>query len=57
MLIGWEEYSYFINCTAVQLMIFKNKQNGGQAEFKHKRNCSRGNKIALENTNKAPNFG
>ncbi len=25
--------------------------------FKHKRNCSRGNKIALENTNKAPNFG
>ncbi len=31
-------------------MIFQNKQNGGQAEFKHKRNCSRGNKIALENT-------
>jgi hypothetical protein len=22
MLIGWEEYNYFINCTAVQLMIF-----------------------------------
>ncbi len=27
------------------------------AKFKHKRNCSRGNKIAVENTNKAPNFG
>ena len=57
MLIGREEYSYFINCTAVQLMIFQNKQNGGQVEFKHKRNCSRENKIALENTNKAPSFG
>jgi hypothetical protein len=22
MLIDWEEYNYFINCTAVQLMIF-----------------------------------
>jgi hypothetical protein len=22
MLIGWEEYNYFINCTAVQLTIF-----------------------------------
>jgi hypothetical protein len=22
MQIGWEEYNYFINCTAVQLMIF-----------------------------------
>jgi hypothetical protein len=22
MLIVWEEYNYFINCTAVQLMIF-----------------------------------
>ncbi len=31
--------------------------HGGQAEFQHKRNCSRENKIALENTNKAPNFG
>jgi hypothetical protein len=34
---------------------FKNKQNGGKAEFKEKRNCSRGNKITPENTNKAPN--
>jgi hypothetical protein len=32
MLIGWEEYNYFINCAAVQLMIFQqlNKQNGGK---------------------------
>ncbi len=58
MLIGREEYSYFINCTAaVQLMIFSKQKNGGQAEFKPKRNCSRENKIAIENTNKAPNFG
>ena len=28
MLIGWEAYNYFINCTAVQLMILSNKQNG-----------------------------
>ena len=36
---------------------FQNKQNGGKAEFKHIRNCSGGNKIAVENTKKAPNFG
>ena len=40
-----------------QLMIFSNKQNGEKAKFNHKRNCSRGNKIALENTNKAPKSG
>ncbi len=39
-------------------MIFsKQTKPGGKAEFKHKRNCSTGNKNALENTNKAPNFG
>ncbi len=27
------------------VQLFQNKQNGGQAEFKHKRNCSRENKI------------
>ena len=25
------------------VQLFQNKQNGGQAEFKYKRNCSRGN--------------
>ncbi len=26
----------------------QNKQNGGQAKFKHKRNCSGGNRVALK---------
>ncbi len=46
-----------ISLIAVQLyiyMFFQNKQNGGQAEFKHKRNCSRGNKIALEKYKQSP---
>ena len=56
MLIGREEYSYFINCTAVQLMIFSmvDRQTLNTNEIALD---SRGNKIALENTNKAPNFG
>jgi hypothetical protein len=33
MLIGWEEYNYFINCTAVQLMIFPKQTKW---HFKHK---------------------
>jgi hypothetical protein len=37
MLIGWEEYNYFINCTAVQLMIFLPKTNKmAERYFKHK---------------------
>jgi hypothetical protein len=46
MLIGWEEYNYFINCTAVQLMIFPKQ--------------TMWNEIALEeldeNTNKSTKF-
>jgi hypothetical protein len=54
MLIGWEENNYFINCTAVQLMIkwfSHNKQNGGKVFW-----TQAWNGIALEeldqNTNK-----
>ncbi len=46
-----------LNCSTTNDFFKINKQNGGQAEFKHKQNCSRKNKIALENKNKAPNFG
>ena len=67
------EHNVEVNCYGITLVIismtklldadwfrgvfFQNKQNGGKAEFKQKRNCSRGNKIALENTNKVLNFG
>ena len=40
-LIGGEEYIYFINCTAVQLLILPNKQKGGQL-LQYEENCSRG---------------
>jgi hypothetical protein len=56
MLIGWEEYNYFINCTAVQLMIFpKQTENGGKVFW-----TQMWNEIALEeldeNTNKSTKF-
>jgi hypothetical protein len=41
MLSGWEEYNYFINCTAVQLMNSQNKQQGGKVFWT-------GNEITLE---------
>ena len=38
MLIAWEEYNYFINCTAVQLTIFpKQTKNGGKVYFRRGR--------------------
>ena len=42
MLIGWEEYNYFINCTAVQLMIFpkQTKWRKGILNTNVKWNCS-----------------
>jgi hypothetical protein len=44
MLIGWEEYNYFINCTAVQLMIFpkQTKWRKGILNTNVKWNCPRG---------------
>jgi hypothetical protein len=41
MLIGWEEYNYFINCTAVQLMIFPKQTK-----------CRKGIEIVLEELKK-----
>jgi hypothetical protein len=44
VLIGWEEYNYFINCTAVQLMIFpkQTKWRKGILNTNVKWNCPRG---------------
>jgi hypothetical protein len=45
MLIGWEEYNYFINCTAVQLMIFPKQtkwRKGILVNTNVKWNCPRG---------------
>jgi hypothetical protein len=57
MLIGWEEYNYFINCTAVQLMIFP-KQNKMAERYFNK--IQMWNEIALEelneNTKKSTKF-
>jgi hypothetical protein len=55
MLIGWEEYNYFINCTAVQLMIFptQTEWRKGFLNTNVKRNCPR---ELDENTNKSTKF-
>ena len=54
MMISWEEYNYFINCTAVQ-WFSQNKQNAEKV-FERKM----WNEISLgeldENTNKSTNF-
>ena len=39
------------------ISVFHNEQNGGNSKLKYKRNCTWGNEIALEFTNKARNFG
>jgi hypothetical protein len=55
MLIGWEEYNYFINYTAVQLMIFPK-----QTKWRKGILTQMWNEIALEkldeNTNKSTKF-
>jgi hypothetical protein len=50
MLIGWEEYNYFINCTAVQLMIFpkQTKWRKGILNTNVKWNCPGGTKWKYE---------
>jgi hypothetical protein len=50
MLIGWEEYNYFINCTAVQLMIFpkQTKWRKGILNTNVKWNCPRGTRWKYE---------
>jgi hypothetical protein len=55
MLIGWEEYNYFINCTAVQLMIFskQTKWRKGILNTSVKWNCHGGTRW---NTNKSTKF-
>ena len=62
MLIGLEEYNYFINCTAVQLMIFPKQTKRRERYLNTSLNI---NEIALEelktkelneNTNKSTKF-
>jgi hypothetical protein len=50
MLIGWEEYNYFINCAAVQLMIFpkQTKWRKGILNTNVKWNCSGGTRWKYE---------
>ena len=58
MLIGWEAYNYFINCTAVQLMILP-KQNGGKqngGKPLNEGNCPRGTLKAKGLMNKSTKF-
>jgi hypothetical protein len=49
-MIGWEEYNYFINCTAVQLMIFpkQTKWRKGILNTDVKWNCPRGTRWKYE---------
>jgi hypothetical protein len=60
MLIGWEEYNYFINCTAVQLMIFPKQakwRKGILLNTSVKWNCPRGTRWKyVQKVIKAPNF-
>jgi hypothetical protein len=50
MLIGWEEYNYFINCTAVHAINdFPKTNKMAERYFKHK--CE------MKIRTKAPNFG
>ena len=49
-LLDAEAYNYFNNCTAVQLLILPNKQNGGKP-LKHEGNCSPEELKAKELTN------
>ena len=46
---------YFIICTAAQLMICQNKQNGGKP-LKHEGNCPRGTLKEKGLTNKSTKF-
>jgi hypothetical protein len=50
MLIGWEEYNYFINCTAVELTIFpqQTKWQKGILNTNVKWNCPRGTRWKYE---------
>ena len=50
MLIGWGEYNYFINCTAVQLMIFpkQTKWRKGTLNTSVKWNCCEGTRLKYE---------
>ena len=50
MLIGWKEYNYFINCTAIQLTIFpkQTKWRKGILNTNVKWNCPRRTRLKYE---------
>jgi hypothetical protein len=56
MLIGWEEYNYFINCTAVQLMIFPKQTKWRKGVFKNTFVFELALEELDENTNKSTKF-
>jgi hypothetical protein len=56
MLIGREEYNYFINCTAVQLMIFPKQTKWRKGIFQNTFVFEIALEEPDENTNKSTEF-